>query len=751
MAKWPETTRLINTRIPRLDGLAKASGRAKYPSDVRPEGMLFGVMLYSPHAHAKVKSIDISAAEKMPGVKGVIAMAKPGSTLRYHGEDVAAVAAETEEQARDAVRAIKVDYEVLPHVATEELSMAEGAPQNFDNGNVRRGRSQTRGEPDKAMASAEVTIEGTYSVPLITHVCLETHGLTVKWEKGEPPPGGDKITERRDADGSSEAKKYFSQTKKDASPSNDKATAWASTQNVMGVANDLGAVYKIPASNVTVHTDYMGGGFGSKFGADSWGKVAAELSQKTGGRPVKMFLDRVQEHLAAGNRPSNWAHIKFGANRDGKMVAMVAEARGTGGVGGGADVILPYVYSVPNTQVAQSTVMTNFGGARAMRAPRHPQSCTLTEAAVDDLADKLGMDPLELRLKNLPMGDFHTPIYEAEVKIGAELIGWREKRKPRGQSGPGPIKHGYGMALHQWFGGPGNQDKKVSCTINPDGSVEVKSATQDLGTGIRTVLAIITAEMLGLKPTDIISNIGNSTFPPGQASGGSTTTPSMAPPSYDAVVKARDAFFKKIAPAVKAPPADLSLKDGQLWVAGEPVMSWKDACRKLGVSPVSETGVFQPGLATGGVCGCQFAEVAVDVETGMVKVKKIVAVQDSGLIIDKLTWESQVYGGVIGGLNYGLFEERVVDPTTGIMLNPDMEMYKLAGAADIPEIVVVAYEPKDQKDRGVIGIGEPPTISTAAAIGNAVANAIGVRVSEWPMTPRNILNALAKSSNEGRA
>jgi xanthine dehydrogenase YagR molybdenum-binding subunit len=719
MASWPESPRLINTRILRLDGLVKASGKAKYPSDVRPEGTLFGVMLYSPHAHAKVKSIDISPAEKMPGVKGVIAIAKEGTTLRYHGDDIAAVAAESEEQARDAIKAIKVEYEVLPHVATEELAIAQGAPEVFRGGNVQKGRSQTRGKPEQAMAAAEVTSEGTYSVPMITHVCLEPHGLTVQWVKG-------------DKEG------------------NDTAIAWASTQNVTGVANDLAGALSIPASNVAVHTDYMGGGFGSKFGADLWGATAAQLSKQAGGRPVKMFLDRVQEHLAAGNRPSAWAHIKLGANRDGKVVALIAEARGTGGVGGGADVILPYVYSVPNTAVTQSTVRTNFGSQRAMRAPRHPQSCALTEAAMDDLAEKLGMDPLEFRLKNLNPGDFHTPIYEAEVAMGADLIGWREKRKPRGRTGTGPIRHGLGMALHQWGGG-GTQDKQVSCTINADGSVELRSATQDIGTGARTILAIIAAEVLGLKPSDIFSNIGHSGFPPGQASGGSTTTPSMAPPCYDAASKARDAFLKKIAPAVKAPIGDLTLRDGQLWIAGEPNMSWRDACRKLGTATISETGSYQEGLSNVGVGGCQFAEVVVDMETGMVKVKKIVAIQDSGLIIDKLTWESQIYGGVIGGLNYGLFEERLVDPTTGTMLNPDMEWYKLAGAADIPEIIVKAYEPPEQKARGVIGVGEPPTISTAAAIGNAVTNAIGVRVSEWPMSPRNVLNALATASKEGKA
>ena len=232
MANWPANPNLIGKSIPRLDGLLKASGKAKYPSDVRPEGTLFGVMLYSPYAHAKVTSIDLSPAETMPGVKAVIGIAKAGTVLRYHGDDIAAVAAETEEQARDAIRAIKVEYQVLPHVVTEAQSLAEGAPQVFQNGNVRRGRSQTKGKPDDAMAKAEVTSEGTYSVPLITHVCLEPHGLTVQFE-------GD-----------------------------DKIVAWASTQNVGGVANDLAALFNLSPANVTVHTDYMGGGFGSKFNAD---------------------------------------------------------------------------------------------------------------------------------------------------------------------------------------------------------------------------------------------------------------------------------------------------------------------------------------------------------------------------------------------------------------------------------------------------------------------------------------------------
>lgn len=707
MASWPENPRLISTNITRLDGLGKATGTTKYPSDIRPEGMLFAVMLYSPHAHARITKLDTSKAEKLPGVRAVHVLAGEGKTLRYQGDDILALAADTEELARDGIRAVEIEYEVLDHVVTEEQAMAEGAPKVNPRGNVQKGRAQVNGEPDTAFDKVDAVVEATYSVPVITHVCLETHGLTARWD-------GEKSI-----------------------------TAWASTQNVIGVSQELGGAFDIPPTNVTTLTEVMGGGFGSKFSADSWGVAAAELARKTG-KPVKLFLDRAQEHMAAGNRPSATGKIKLGGTKDGKLVAMTAETFGTGGIARGAGFPLPYVYEVANVRREHSDVFLNGGNARAMRAPGHPEGCCLMEAAVDDLADKLGIDPLEMRLKNLPDGDFKTPIYREEVAIGARLIGW-EKRKPRGQNGKGPIKRGYGMALHTWGGG-GAQDKKVDCIINPDGSVEVRSATQDIGTGARTILAIITAEVLGLEVKDINSNIGNSNFPPGQASGGSTTTPSMSPPAFDAATKARDELFARVAKAINADAKDLSLAGGHLLVKGEKALSWKDACRKIGMMPITARGDFVEGLTSNGVGGCQFAEVTVDVETGVVRLQKIVAVQDTGLIIDMLTWKSQVAGGVIGGLNYALFEERVMDPTTGLFLNPDMELYKLAGASDMPEIIVEAYHTPEMRKRGVIGVGEPPTISTAAAIGNAVTNAIGVRVPNWPMSPMNVLNALASKA-----
>jgi xanthine dehydrogenase YagR molybdenum-binding subunit len=282
--------------------------------------------------------------------------------------------------------------------------------------------------------------------------------------------------------------------------------------------------------------------------------------------------------------------------------------------------------------------------------------------------------------------------------------------------------------------------------INPDGSVEIRSATQDIGTGTRTIMAMIAAEVLGLEVTQITSNIGNSTFKPGQNSGGSTTAPSMASPTWDAATKAAAELLKKVAASVNEKPENLALKPGGVFSGDQKLMDWKEACRKIGMTPISVTGDFVQGMSSQGVGGVQFADVAVDVETGVVRVKKVVAVQDTGLILNILTWKSQVSGGVIGGINYALFEEQVMDPTSGVMLNADMELYKLLGASDMPEIVVEAYQPAEVKARGVIGVGEPPTISTAAAIANAVANAIGVRVPRWPMSPKNVLEALASAS-----
>src|SRR5262249_15256158 len=288
---------------------------------------------------------------------------------------------------------------------------------------------------------------------------------------------------------------------------------------VFGTADGLSKHFKIPATKVKCITHYMGGGFGSKFGADVQGTTAAELAKKAGA-PVKLMLDRAEEITAAGNRPSTYAKVKIADTKDGKITAYEADAHGTPGVQSSRPVgPLPYVYVIPNTRTKVTVVRLNTGGQRAMRAPGHPQSCIVTDCPIDDLAAKLGLDPMQVRLKNLPpnvpdavqnaplsLNALRNTIYTEEIKIAAKLAEWEKKWHPPGK-GPnqGPVKHGIGMALHTWGGQASPQRNECAVTIGADGSVTAQTSTQDLGTAQRTVTAIVAAEILGREPGDILT------------------------------------------------------------------------------------------------------------------------------------------------------------------------------------------------------------------------------------------------------
>jgi xanthine dehydrogenase YagR molybdenum-binding subunit len=722
---WPKERRVIGTKVPRLDGPDKATGHAKYSFDINRPGMLYARIVRSPHAHARVKSIDTAAAEALPGVKAVHRIVKDGAELFYAGDEVLAVAADTEEHARDAVQAVKIDYEVLDHLVQEEDAFK--APDKKTVGgrgqsNLNVGEEATKGNNvDDAFKSADAVVEGRYGVPTICHQCLESHGLVAEW----------------DSDGG--------------------LTVWCSTQATVGTASELAKHFRIPTPKVRCITHYMGGGFGSKFGPDVQGITAAELAKKAGA-PVKLMLERDEEVTVGGTRPSAYGTIKIAGTKDGKITAYQVDCYGSPGVGSGSTVnlgLLPYVYDVPNVRRKNTVVRLNTQSARAMRAPGHPQNCVLTEGPLDDLAAKLGLNPLEMRLKNLPPNDesaakdspqsinaLRNTIYTEEIKIAAQLAEWEKKWHPPGKGpGTGPIKHGIGMALHTW-GGAGYPNNDVYVTISSDGSVLVQSSTQDLGTGQRTLLPIIVAEMLGLDVKDITVQIGDSRTGRSTGSGGSTTAPGTSPAALNAAVSARDALLAKIAGRLNAKPEDLSIQPGKIVdKANSKEWAWKEACAKLGTESVRGEGNFTPGLSNNGVGGVQIAEVQVDTETGVVRCTKVVAVQDCGLVVNKLCCESQVAGGVVMAVNYALFEERIMDRQTGRQVNRDMEFYKLGGIEDMPHIVVHLH---DMPARGVIGVGEPPTISTCAAIGNAVHNAIGVRVPFAPFTPERVLAALAQ-------
>jgi xanthine dehydrogenase YagR molybdenum-binding subunit len=802
---WPKKRRLLGTRVKRLDGPAKATGRAKYSYDINPKGLLHGKILRCPHAHAKIKSIDTSAARKMPGVKALLVLnvgrngivseidgsklvyrvppprkgakskdesftvevndgvtlikdnkivkltdLKPGDRvtveaeqnavgreLFYAGDDIAAVAADTEEHARDAIRAIKIGYTILDHVVSEQDVLQNPKKKTTPGplaGNLIAGREATRGDVDAGFKEADAVAEGTYGVPVISHQCLESHGLVAEW----------------DAEG--------------------RLTVWCSTQATVFIAMQLAGRFGIPQSKVKCITHYMGGGFGSKFTPGIHGIAAADLARRAGA-PVKLMLDREEEVTTAGNRPSAYGTVKIAGKKDGSITAFTVDCYGTSGFFGGATVnlnLLPYVYldKIPNWKRSHSVALINAGGAQAMRAPGHPQNCILTEFAVDDLAAKLGIDPLIIRRKNLPPNNpavknkdpiawlgRRNDVYNEQLDIAVKLSGWKEKWHPPGKGKDGTIKHGIGMALHTWggFAAGGATPNECHVRINKDGTVTAETSTQDLGTAQRTVTAIVTAEILGLEPTDIIVNLGESTYGFSSGSGGSTTCPSQAPAALFAAQAARDDLFKKAGPRVGADPKDLAIESGKVVdTKTKKEWKWKEFCARLGMDEAKGKGEWSLALSnepdnanisSGQVGGVQVAEVTVDSETGVVRLKHHVAVQDCGLVVNKLACESQVCGGVIMGLNYALFEEIIRDRATGRQVNPDMEFYKLGGLGDMPKITVHMM---DMPERGVIGIGEPPTISTAAAVGNAVFNALGVRVPVLPLTPKRVLDALAK-------
>ncbi len=702
---WPTERSVLGTSVKRLDGPEKVTGRAKYTFDINRPGMLYGRIARSPHPHARIVSIDLSAAQKAPGVKVAMAWRDPAdpkrNTVMFQGDEVAAVAADTEEHAIDAARMVKVEYEVLPHLTLVDQALSGNAPAVFAGGNTRQGNVQESGDLAAGFKQAAHVIEETYATHVITHVCLESHGAVCEWD-------------------------------------GDNLTAWVSTQGVSAAREGFASGLGIPQANVRVITHHMGGGFGSKMAPDAQGLICARLA-KEAKAPVKLMLDRKEEHLATGNRPSATARVKAGVSADGMLTAFEADTWGTGGAGAAAGFPLPYIYQFPNRRRTHKDVYINTGQQRPMRAPGHPQGSFITEVLMEELADRVKMDPVEFRIKNLPP-EAPNAMWRNYLRRGAAEFGW-DKRHPTGDSTPGPIKTGMGVAINTWGGG--GRGSQAHCEISSDGVVVVRIGTQDLGTGTRTMIAVVAADTLGLQPSAIRPEIGDTMFPISGASGGSTTAAGVSPAVRIATVNALDALKEKVAPTLGVEAATLVAANGRIQVKDNPSkgLSWADACKLVGTQPISVDGIWQPGLSSVTTSGVQFAEVSVDIETGIVKVKRVLVVQDCGLVVSKLTAESQVYGGVIGSLNFALFEDRILDRNTGQMVNPNMEWYLLAGMSDIPKIDVRLV---DQPERGVIGIGEPPTVSTAAAITNAVRNAIGVTVRSLPLTPAKILQTLAQ-------
>jgi xanthine dehydrogenase YagR molybdenum-binding subunit len=729
----------------RYDGVQKVSGRGKYTADVHLPGMLYAYMLGADVPHGRILSVDTSAAERYPGVKAVYVIEhdyggiaelrdpkveKPSRypIVRYAGQPIAAVAATSQAVAEDAAKLIQVKYDPMPFVVDRRDARQADAPLVFpgpadaagsagggggpkdvpQTGNVHGPEKKTKGDPEAGFKEADVIVEGEYFTQVQTHSALETHGVVADWKP-------------------------------------DELTIYASTQGTASVRDEFAEVFKLPKSKVRVITEFMGGGFGAKFGAGNEGVVAANLSRKAG-VPVRLMLDRRQEHIVS-NRPDSHQKLRIGAKRDGTLTAIELISYGTAGVGTGAGTAGPAtnLYKCANIRTEENDVFVNAGPGAAFRAPGHPQGCFAFEQTIDELAVKLNMDPLDLREKI-----DESPARKVERQIIREKTNWRDRKAAGADTGP--VKRGMGIAQSVWYRFV-DMDSSCEVRVAKDGSVEVLSAVQDIGGGTKTILAQVVAEEFGIPPHSVQVRVGDTRYPIGPNSGGSVTAGSITPAIRNTAWQAKQKFLQAVATPLGTTADNLELRDGNVaWKDGSRSVSLRSAAAKMPTSEISARTTRVPDyekakLTYGGV---DYVELAVDAETGRVHLEKVFGVHDCGRPINPTGVISQVHGGILQGISYALFEQRVMDRQKGYMLNANLESYKIVGAREVPEIQVELIENYiGQSSTDAAGIGESAGIITlAAAIGNAFYNATGVRMRSIPMTPSNVLAALGKTSGE---
>lgn len=696
--------RLLNHDLTRVDAPEKVTGRARYAHDMRPPGVVFARLLCCPLPAAKI-SLDLEAARAIPGVVAAIAIEDGlvDRTTRYLGQPIAAVAGITPDHAEDGLRALRARYEAKPFAIDADQSLAPNAPSVTRRGNT--SKPTDSGSLEQAeLGNKDVTagVDATYEVPVQHHVCLETHGVVVDYRGG------------------------------------DEATVYASTQSTFSIPNEAAEILGLPANRVRAVVEHMGGGFGSKFGLGVEGKAACVLAKQLG-RPVHLMLTRADEFVMAGNRSG--ARVRFiGAIRaDGTLGGVNVRVYKLGGLGGGSHAAQPYVYNFGGHVASTNSVFTNTDASRAMRAPGHPQASFAMESFIDELAYSAGLDPLEVRKKNLK-----DPVYARQLDRVARDIGWSEHPNKTQPGKPGDrAAIGIGFAIATWGGG-GGAECEVDVRIERDGSVSALVGSQDLGTGTRTYVAAIVAEEFGLEVGRVLARIGDSRLPRASGSGGSQTTASLAPSVKHAAFNAREKFAAHLAPILRTQPELVVFEPGRIYDASHPTraLTWENACATLAPEGLSAHGTWQSDLAGNGIHGAQAAKVSVDPATGRIQVLKMVACQDCGLPMNRLAVRSQMNGGMVQALSYGLLEERVIEPVLGIAMNANLEEYKIAGPLEIPEMVAVIDD--DDTRSAVIGMAEPAIIPGHSAIANAVFNACGARVRNLPLTPDKVLAALKR-------
>ncbi|HVX42044.1 MAG TPA: xanthine dehydrogenase family protein molybdopterin-binding subunit, partial [Gemmatimonadaceae bacterium] len=730
-APWDDAADLavVGQRVPRMDALEKVTGTARYTADVQLPGMLYAAILRAPVASGLVTTLDLAPALELDGVRGAIAMDDVPNivldgvrlfdrTIHYANQPLAAVCADSLETAERALNAIAIDIAPAPHAATADQALAPQAPRVRGSGNTPRSspRVIARGDVDAGLAEADVVVTREYRTPVALHSALEPHGAVADWAAG-------------------------------------RVTVWESTQGIFNTRADLAKAFGMPLSSVRVIKNYMGGGFGAKNGASHATYIAVALSKMLG-RPVRCVLDREGEQTDAGNRPCTSQRVTLGARRDGTLTAIKLEATVSLGVGGwlaGPARIYHELYRCANVHSAETFVYMNTAAMSSFRAPGHVEGAFGLERAMDVLARELDLDPLELRRLNYAeraqdkKRAYSSKRLDECYRQGAQRFGWgRARTMPRDTGSR--FRRGVGMASLTWGAG-GGPPAYATVRINRDGSVEVLTGAQDLGTGARTVFAQVAAEVLGASIDTVRTVLGDTErLPFASNSWGSITTASVAPAVRVAAEEARDSLYEAASGVLGAEPADLESRDSVIRARSSGAsIRFAELCEKLGDVMIIGQGSRGPNPDNTQISafGAQFAEVEVDMETGRVRVLRIVSAHDSGRIINPTLAESQLEGGIIQGLGYALFEERIQDRRLGLPLNPTMHDYKIPTMCDIPAIDAFFVDGADAvaNHTGVKGLAEPPIIGTAPAIANAVADAIGAEVGEIPLTPWRVLEA----------
>ena len=735
---------VVGTRPVRPDGADKVTGRAKYGGDFQMSGLLHGQVLRSPHAHARIKSIDTSKAEAYPGVRAVVTvkdlpisqMENPDQGMRhasdnvlardkvlYKGHPIAGVAAVNPHVAEVAVGLIEVEYEVLPSVTDVQSAMKDGAPLLHDemttdelgeatekHSNIATHFSYELGDTAKGFAAADVVVEREFSTTMVHQGYIEPQNASALWN----------------ADG--------------------QLKVWTSTQGAFAVRDSLAKVLDLPVSKITVVPMEIGGGFGGKIPI-YLEPLAALLSRKTG-QPVKLLMSRIDVFESTGPTSGSWMKIKMGATNDGTITAAEATIAMEAGAFPGSPVTMGAQcifapYDIENVRSQGYDVVDNKPKVAPYRAPGAPIAAFGGEQVVDELARKVGMDPLEFRLKNASKEGTRRvdgPVYPRIGNVECLEAARNTEHYNTPLTGP---NRGRGVATGFWF----NIGMPSSCSIgvNPDGTISLVEGSTDIG-GTRASIGMQAAEVLGIPAEDVHPSVADTdsvgyTF----LTGGSRVTFASGWAAYECAQDVKQKMIDRAASIWDVSAEDVELVDGTFQHRSEPELriGFKELSGQLNRTggPISSQVSVDPKGA-GGAFSTQMADVEVDPETGKVTVLRFTALQDAGKAIHPSYVEGQMQGGVVQGIGWALNEEYFMSDQ-GSMVNSSFLDYRMPTSLDLPMIDTVIVEVANPGHPfGVRGVGEVPIVPPMAAIANAIHDALGTRMEHLPMSPGAILEAL---------